>query len=275
MKNIKLAYATVLWFPFSDKDLGKVFKEIKLAGYQGVDLILPFPIGDTEREFKPLLKEIKKSLQASELELCSILVGNLGPEMKLGQITIYENGIDFALALGCDKVMFASGGREEKNIRTHIRMLARVLEELGEYAASRKIELTLHHHLGSLLGTKEEIDFLFEECKCENVKLTLDTGHLLAAGDDPLEAIKDYYQRGLLDYLHFKDARGKIYKDLGLGDGTVDFLEIMRTLKQVGYKGWIGVETEGSPGGRTPFQTAKKDREYLQEVLNKLQVENS
>lgn len=275
MKNMKLAYGTVIWFPFSDKDLGKIFKEIKLAGYQGVDLILPFPIGDTEQEFKPLLKEIKRLLQANELELCSVLAGDLGPKMKLGQITTCENGIDFALALGCERVMFASGGREEKNIRTHIRMLARVLEELGEYAASRKIELTLHHHLGSLLGTKEEIDFLFEECKCENVKLTLDTGHLLAAGDDPLEAVKDYYQRGLLDYIHFKDARGKTYRDLGLGDGTVDFLGIMRILKQVGYKGWIGVETEGSPGGRTPFQTAKKDREYLQGVLNKLQTENS
>jgi inosose dehydratase len=89
-----------------------------------------------------------------------------------------------------------------------------------------------------------------------DVPLLLDTGHLLAAGADPVEALERW--RARIDYVHVKDVdldvlerapdwpaawRDGVFCELGTGDldvrGLLDRLD--------GYRGWLVVEQDWVP----------------------------
>jgi inosose dehydratase len=51
-----------------------------------------------------------------------------------------------------------------------------------------------------------------------------------------------------------------------LGKGQVDFCGIKRELEAQGYGGWIVVEQDVLPGMGSPFESARRNREYLASI---------
>ena len=105
------------------------------------------------------------------------------------------------------------------------------------------------------------------------VHLTLETGHLYKAGVNLIELINTCGER--IDHVHFKDVRNGRFAEFG--KGIIDFSMIMKSLKNIGYNGWVIVEDEvNSPDihlvgstTTTPLETAKNSRKYL-EMLDKI-----
>ncbi len=56
-----------------------------------------------------------------------------------------------------------------------------------------------------------------------------------------IEAIRYFGQRGKLFYVHFRDVQGSVplFQECFLGEGNVDVVEAVRTLKQVGFDGFL------------------------------------
>lgn len=122
----------------------------------------------------------------------------------------------------------------------------------------RGYEPALHHHLGHAVETPEEIERLLE---LTDVQLCLDTGHLLLAGGDPVQALKDWADR--IGQVHVKDGSLKTLQDGGdlrtlmgrgvfpaLGDGDLDLPGVVQALREIGYDGWVVVEQDTLPGHR-------------------------
>ncbi len=63
----------------------------------------------------------------------------------------------------------------------------------------------------------------------------------MRGGDGVLESIRWFGERGKLFYIHFRDVVGKAddFVEVFLGDGNVDPVAVMKTLKEVGFKGFI------------------------------------
>jgi mannonate dehydratase len=63
----------------------------------------------------------------------------------------------------------------------------------------------------------------------------------MRGGDGVLEAIRWFGERGRLFYIHFRDVVGTAddFTEVFLGDGNVDPVTVMRTLKEVGFNGFI------------------------------------
>ena len=107
--------------------------------------------------------------------------------------------------------------------------------------------------------------------------LCLDTGHLVAAGGNPL-AILDRWQDRVA-HVHLKDARpadwpfteamqlweGDIFCRLGAGRGRVD--EVLGSLRAGGYEGWIVVEQDVLPRSRQAYQQASADQQQNREYV--------
>src|SRR5690606_10032972 len=77
-----------------------------------------------------------------------------------------------------------------------------------------------------------------------NLGANLDIGHSFAAGEAPAEAAALLAGQGLLRYLHSNDNTGD-GGDWDMISGSVHFwhwLELLHTLDQVGYEGWIGAD---------------------------------
>ena len=122
-----------------------------------------------------------------------------------------------------------------------------------ERARERGYEPTFHHHMGTRVETRTQIEALLEAV---DVPLLLDTGHLLAAGVEPTQALRDWRER--IDYVHLKDVdlgalhaapdwatawRRNVFCELGAGD--LDLRGFLAVLD--GFDGWVVVEQDWVP----------------------------
>ena len=112
--------------------------------------------------------------------------------------------------------------------------VTRVVERIRE----RGYEPTFHHHLGTRIETRADIERLLDHV---DVPLLLDTGHLFVAGADPVEALRDWRDR--IDYVHLKDVDRTGFCELGTGE--VDLTGFLAELD--GFDGWIVIEQDWVP----------------------------
>jgi inosose dehydratase len=149
-------------------------------------------------------------------------------------------------------------------------------------AADEGMRLCYHHHMGTGVQTRAEVDRLMNDTDPEVVHLLLDTGHLYWAGDDPLDMARAY--AGRIKHVHLKDIRKDILdrcteRKLSFlesmlegaftvpGDGVIDFAPIFGALADAGYEGWLMVEAEQDPRKANPLEYAKKARAHLREMI--------
>ncbi|MDA0636251.1 TIM barrel protein [Nonomuraea sp. MCN248] len=142
-------------------------------------------------------------------------------------------------------------------------------------------EPAFHHHLGTYVETPQDVERLLE---LTDVRLCLDTGHLLLAGGDPVTALRDWSDR--IGHVHVKDgdraimakalADGADLRELmgrggfaPLGEGELDLPGVVRTLDEIGYTGWVIIEQDTLPGRRSVARNITDqaaNREKLREL---------
>jgi inosose dehydratase len=160
--------------------------------------------------------------------------------------------------------------------------LASGLDELGKIAQSAGMKLSYHHHMGTGVMTRADVDRLMASTDPDLVHLLLDTAHIAFAGDDPLDLARTYADR--IGHVHMKSIRPEVVSrvreeglsfqegvELGVftvpGDGSIDFRPILEVLADAGYEGWLVVEAEQDPNKAVPLEYAKKARSYLADIL--------
>jgi inosose dehydratase len=143
------------------------------------------------------------------------------------------------------------------------------------------MQLCYHHHMGTGVMTRAEVDRLMAETDPEVVHLLLDTGHLYWAGDDPLAMARAYADR--IRHVHLKDIRHDVMvrctaTDRSFiesviegvftvpGDGVIDFAPIFRVLAEANYAGWLMVEAEQDARKANPLDYARKARAYIRQT---------
>jgi len=130
------------------------------------------------------------------------------------------------------------------------------LDRLSELAAARGVLATVHPHVGTMVENADDVDRVLNG---SSIGLTLDTGHLLIGGVDPVALAVEHTDR--VRHTHLKDVdaawaarvqagevtytdavRQGMYRPLGAGD--IDITTIVRTLEQSGYTGWYVLEQD-------------------------------
>jgi inosose dehydratase len=144
------------------------------------------------------------------------------------------------------------------------------LTQVADYCLSQGVRLAYHHHMGSVVETSDDIDFLMENTG-ESLGLLLDSGHITYAGGDPMAVIAKHGSR--IAHVHTKDVRCEVLRDAknrnlsfldsvlnGVftvpGDGVVDYGEIFLALRKLNYQGWLVVEAEQDPAIADPLTYA-------------------
>jgi inosose dehydratase len=136
----------------------------------------------------------------------------------------------------------------------------------------RGYEPAFHHHAGTYIEAPWEIDELLVRT---DVRLCLDTGHLLLGGGDPVRAAREWGSR--INHVHLKDAklsivdgiirdqapivevwRRRAFCPLGEGDLRVD--AVLEGLKADHYQGWLVVEQDTIPSPADPPDWAAQDQ---------------
>lgn len=146
---------------------------------------------------------------------------------------------------------------------------------------------SFHPHLGTYVENQREVDLLLERTA---VDLTLDTGHFLLGGIDPVTALADY--AGRINHIHAKDVLAAgipapeiaVHADLDdwwgdisspLGDGDVDLEGFVAALPPGGHD-WIVIEQDRDPastGSLEPIVRAElANRRWLDDVIDRHRV---
>ncbi len=77
----------------------------------------------------------------------------------------------------------------------------------------------------------------------------LNPGNLLVNGHNPQESVRAL--AGRIAYVHATDARyasaSKGVREVALGHGDIDWLQLLATLEEINYHGWLVVDREGGP----------------------------
>ena len=149
--------------------------------------------------------------------------------------------------------------------------------------AETGLRTVFHHHCAGYVETPEEIAQFLALTDPQAIGLVFDTGHYAygSGGADVIAGLERFRER--IWYMHFKDchpeaaaaarASGWDYFEAlrhgifcELGKGCVDFLAVLRWLKQAGYGGYALVEQDILPGMGNPADSARRNREYLRSI---------
>jgi len=156
------------------------------------------------------------------------------------------------------------------------------LDKLSALAADRGVLGTIHPHVGTMVENADDVDRVLQG---SSIGLTLDTGHLLIGGVDPVALSVKHTER--VRHTHLKDVdaawaarvqsgevtytdavRHGMYRPLGAGD--IDITTIVGTLEEAGYDGWYVLEQDtmlqARPTGEGPVVDVRVSIDHLRAI---------
>jgi inosose dehydratase len=279
------AFEMTVGTDFAVPDPERILEAIGAAGYEGTDLGPPGYLGEGD--------VLAERLAANRLQI----VGGFVPlRFSEGEdVTGLEHTLDLFDAAGatgarpvlCDaggpeRIANPGRGGEDAALRlddARWRKLVLNVERAAEIARDRGYEPVFHHHTSTYVEGVPEIERFLEDT---DVELLLDSGHLLVAGGDPVQALGDWGER--IGAIHIKDVRMAVLEQVkaeradtltawrrglfcALGQGDVDLDGFCAALD--GYHGWVVVEQDRVLDDITAFEGAAQEqvanRDWLRE----------
>ncbi len=151
--------------------------------------------------------------------------------------------------------------------------------QAAEVAREHGVQATFHLHAGTWVETRDDLEELLSRAPAPLVKLCWDVGHAICGGVDPLAVVRDHPER--IAYIHLKDVDGEVLDGVRrdgvdfsdavrrrifteLGHGRLDVAGLLKTLRDIGYDGWLMVEQDST--WLAPIDSARRSREYLRSL---------
>lgn len=247
-----------------------IFKALKDYGYDGVE-----PGGAPDKidpvEYKKLADSFNLQIPTVTGFVCSSSGGDpASPNEKsrVKVITYLKKCIDMMVELNADYVGINSCPPTEEAATIKIsyddlkKNFIATLKEVLVYAEERKKHVLLEPvnrfeaHPGFLNTTREALAII-DEVKMKNTGVFADLFHMNIEEASLTDALRNAGRH--LRHIHFVDNNR-----LAPGMGNLNFLEIMRTLKDIGYKGYLSLESY--PPRLDPESLAKFYIQYLGQV---------
>ena len=285
--SIKLGVAPIAWSNDDMPELGgettleQCLSEASKAGFTGVESGGKFPKNS---------KELLPKLEKENLQLCSgwygasLLKNTPKEEFKLmrQQMNLFKDCKSPCMVFaevtksiqGDPKTPLS---QKPKLSSDEWKLFISRINEIGKMMLDENMPLAYHHHMGTVIETESETRRLIESTN-DDVKLLIDTGHMLFAGGNSIKLTEDFIDR--IVHVHCKDIRKDVlekslkndstFRQAFLegaftvpGDGCIDYKPFLTILKNKNYQGWLVVEAEQDPAKANPFEYAKIGYNYL------------
>lgn len=158
------------------------------------------------------------------------------------------------------------------------------LDRIADHAAERGVTAVVHPHIGTMVEDSDDVQRVVDG---SHIGFCIDTGHLAAAGADPVAITLANLDR--VKHVHLKDvdtakAAKVVAGELSfsdavadgmwqvLGEGDVDIAAMIAALRGAGYQGWYVLEQDlmlkdGEPEGAGPITNVQKCLDYVTAAL--------
>ena len=305
MRNLNYSYMTNQWGNISYKqvqnfdewfmgdfgnayyyqDWDKILRYHAAAGFKGIELMI-FSVPSICNAFGSM-KNFKDFAQERGIErITGMFTHHIGSEDKRKHAEIFafeQKAVDALAECGGINLIiqpagqyYGTGPLSEEGLRN----AAECMNTVGRMAAEKGLVASIHNEFWCAVNLYDHERFL-DMTDPRYVFYCLDTAQVSIMGVDILEFYKKYHER--IKYFHVKDTtrmkaadaerfgQGAEFDKSGArwfwepGGGHIDFPGLWRLLKAYQHKGWIGIESDGTPD---PLATLLLTRNYIDTVLD-------
>jgi sugar phosphate isomerase/epimerase len=243
---MKIGLSTLYCFgqPFSD-----VLRELETIEVANVEIVDDRYHALDETRVKALKKIIKDRGFATSVHAPFIDI-NIASPFKPIRTTILsrlKQSIQFSSELGSYYWVFHPGLQsgispfaQDLDWKWNLVSVRELLSAGQEFGVNLTIENGLHP-LPFLMKTADDFIRFYKDLGETGLGLTLDIGHANVNNQ-----INDFFDRlpEKIVHAHLHDNHGKTDEHLGLGDGNINWQNIVRAFKKIGFKGTLVVESE-------------------------------
>lgn len=275
---MKLAFSTNAFTKYSVEEAVSL---IGKTGYPGVEILADRPhlyppemTGETVGKLRILLK--RHNLEVSNINantasgyfnrklmepIFEPSLSNRDDDLRRWRIDYTKKCIDLAQELG-SKCVSVTSGRPIPGCLPHIGIenFKKSLEEILIYGEKKEVSIGIEYEPGLLIENTVETLELLKTLNSEYLGVNLDIGHVVVAGEDPVDTIQSLSHHIL--NIHLEDIKGRKHYHLVPGQGNINIEAVVSTLKDNGYDRFVTVEL---------YTYCDEPEEAAQEALRYLQ----
>ena len=275
-KDMKLSVWSSYYVELKIEDAVKRFIEngiycSELSDEHGLELLNRSEnILETARSFSAFLAENNLEMSQGHLYLrVKICTDDNAIKTLCKWIDLYEAIGIKNMVLHCDNMLGTDLSREEKVERN-----IEKLKQLAEYIKDKDITVCLENLRPHSPDDPELVDrnaddllYIIDRIGSDRFGICLDTGHLNLTDKNQREFILKAGSK--LKALHIANNEGVTDQHMmPYSRGTVDFKEVVKALREVGYKGIFNLEIPGER--RAPLEVLDYKLGYIQKVYDYL-----
>lgn len=239
-------------FVFWD-DLPQACRIASELGFDAVEIFAPSPKAVDPESLKGLLKKLNLKVAAvgtgAGMVIHKLSLTDPNREVRKAAREFIQEMIVFGSTFGAPAIIGSMQGKWGGDIQrdTALNLLAKALEDLGQYADSHDTFLIyepLNRYETNLINTVEAGVTLLQSLKTRNVKLLADLFHMNIEEADMAVAVRQGL--GYIAHVHFVDSNRR-----AAGFGHLDFAPIATALKEIGYHGYASAEAFPLPDSQS------------------------
>jgi inosose dehydratase len=247
----------------SNGSLETAVNDIAAAGYQGTEVF-----DGNLAAYRDRPEVLTELFAATGVELVSVYTGAnfVYADVLPDEMHRIRTACELAATFGASRLVVGGGARRAAGTTPEdYDRLGAALDTVADLAAQHGLDASYHPHLSTIVESPEELDRLMERTR---IGFCPDTAHLAAGGGDPAALIRRYTDR--LRHVHLKDIALGSLQFLPLGQGDLDFRDIVAAVREADYDSWLVVELDAYDGD--PREAAEISRTHLTQILGDLGV---
>lgn len=236
-------------------------RDIAAVGYEGVEMF-----DGNVAAYADEPARLRDLLDSAGLELVSVYTGAnfVYAEALPDEVYRIERAAELAATYRAGRLVVGGGARRAAGTPPEdYDRLAAALDWVTDIAERHGLSASYHPHLSTIVESPDELERLMAVTR---IGFCPDTAHLAAGGGDPAALIRRYPER--LAHVHLKDIDLATGTFLPLGEGDLDFDDIVTAVVDTGYDSWLVVELDSTDGD--PKDAAAVSHAYLRDLLDRV-----
>jgi sugar phosphate isomerase/epimerase len=271
------AFSTNAFKKFSLSEAINVLSEI---GYSGIEILCDVPHAYPKTQSDPEISEIKQLLSKLKISVSNLNAFTLfaigdtyhpswieeDPTLRKLRIDHTIDCIKLARKLGSNNISTEPGGPIANNELSRVELL-KVFEDginqVLKTAEEESVTVLVEPEPGLLIENSEQFVGFIKNFDTDLIGLNLDIGHFFCVGEDPSQVIHKLSE--YIHHVHLEDiSADRQHNHLILGEGAIEIGSALRSLKDIGYDGYVTVELY--PYQDSPTYAAKQAMKFIKSL---------
>jgi len=250
---MKFAFSSNAFLRF---DLLKTIAIISAAGYEGIEIMADVPHAYPPHLTDANIRDIRRALLDNNLAISNINAfmhhadGDTyhpswiekDPALRAKRVDYTLRCIDLAQKLGAGNISTEPGGPLEDMSREEgLRLFREGLMAVEATARQGGVRILVEPEPDLLIETSGQFLEFSRDLDSEVFGLNFDVGHFFCVRENPPDLIRS--MKGIIRHFHLEDiASTRKHHHLMLGEGAIDLPDVLKTIQEIGYRGFVTVE---------------------------------